>query len=206
MRRHRHLTLHEQQRLISESIAWQGFALCHVLASAHEPAYSYTVGLARPDAQRPELVISGLATELRVAWLLDLGFRMQGPPPLATRRRIAQDLGLARDALRFPPGGEVFEPGKRYLDLAAHGVPTCFARLDPACYHTHLGQAVVFHGSCAFPVLQVIWPDPRGFFPWEASFDRRFAGMQRLLFDPSSLGQASADVIRPDRGGEEGRF
>jgi hypothetical protein len=195
MRRHRHLTLHEQQRLISESIAWQGFALCHVLASAHEPAYSYTVGLARPDAQRPELVISGLATELRVAWLLDLGFRMQGPPPLATRRRIAQDLDLARDALRFPPGGEVFEPGKRYLDLAAHGLPTCFARLDPACYHTHLGQAVVFHGSCACDRR------PRGFFPWEASFDRRFAGMQRLLFDPSSLGQASADG-----GGEERQF
>ncbi len=72
---------------------------------------------------------------------------------------------------------------------------------DPACYHTHLGQAVVFHGSCAFPVLQVIWPDPCGFFPWEASFDRRFAGMQRLLFDPSSLGQASADG-----GGEERQF
>lgn len=203
MRRHIHLTQEEQQRIIREGIARQGFALLHVLASTHEPAYSYTVGLFTPGRQRPELVMSGLKTEHRVAWLLALGFRMQGPPPLATRRRIAREKGVPLDALVYPPGGEVFEPGKRYLDLADNQLPTCFAQIDPAYYQTHLGQAIVFHGSSTCPVLQVIWPDPCGLFPWETNVDRHFVGMQRLLFDPHHFMQMPVDMISQNEGREE---
>src|SRR5512146_1155005 len=110
MHHHIHLSQHEQQQQIREGIALQGFALRHVLASADEPAYSYTIGLFTPGSQKPELVLSGLSTALRVAWLLDLGFRIQGPPPLATRQQMAREQGVTLDSLVFPKGGVVFEP------------------------------------------------------------------------------------------------
>lgn len=178
MAKHIHVSQHEQQGQIREGIALQGFALQHVLASAEEPAFSYTVGLAAPGTARPELVISGLHTVTRVAWLLDIGFRMQGPPPPETRQRLARLQGRVPV---FPAGGERFVPGKRYRDLADQGLPTCFAEVARAYYETHLGQAIAFHGGTAFPVLQVIWPDPHGFFPWEPSFDQHWQPRQRLL-------------------------
>ncbi len=187
MKKHRYLTQEEQQTHIRESIAWQGFALQHVLASAREPAFSYTVGLHTPGSQKPEIIMSGLKTETRVAWLLDIGFRIQGPPPLVTRQQIAQAQGAPLDTLVFPSGGAVFQPGVRDDDLAGYGLPTVFAEVDAEAYETHLGQAVAFHRSSAFPVLQLVWPDPHGFFPWEAAFDSRWRTQQQLLFDPQRL-------------------
>lgn len=171
MEKHRHLTQEEQQAHIRQSIAWQGFAIQHVLASAHEPAFSYTVGLHTLGSQKPEVVMSGLKTETRVAWLLDIGFRIQGPPPLATRQQIVQAHGVLLETLVFPPGGAIFQPGKRDDDLAGHGLPTVFAEIDAQAYETYLGQAVAFHRSSAFPVLQLVWPDPHGFFPWFCEVD-----------------------------------
>lgn len=184
---HRHPSKEAQLAHIRAGIALQGFALLHVLGTRQEPAYSYTVGLHQPGSNRPELVISGLQTALRVAWLLDLGFRIQGPPPLETRQRIAQSQGIPLDAQVYPPGGTIFEPGKCTLDLAGNGLPTFFAMVDPAAYETHLGQAILFHQTHTFPALQVVWPDTHGHFPWEASFETRFVGKQCFLFDMASL-------------------
>lgn len=184
MKKPQHLPPSIQQQQIRESIAFQGFALQHVLASEKEPAFSYTIGLHTPGSQRPELFISGLRVETRVAWLLDLGFRLQGPPPLATRQQLARARGISLHALTFPAGGAVFEPGKRYPDFSHTGLPACFAAVAPEQYETHLGQALVFHGSASFPVLQLIWPDTQGRFPWEEGFEQRFVGKQRLLCDP----------------------
>ena len=153
---HRHQILQEH---IHASIALQGFALCHVLGTECQPAFSYTVGLHTPGTQKPELLISGLKPEARVAWLLDPGFRIQGPPPLSTRQRIAQAQGVSLQALQFPAGGMVFQPGKRSSQWAAYGLPTLFAELAPEHYETHLGQALVFHRTKQFPCLQLIWPD-----------------------------------------------
>src|SRR5690242_13625533 len=82
---HRHFSMDALQQQIREGITLQGFAIRHVLSSGKEPEYSYSVGLHVPGSIRPELFISGLSVHTRIAWLLELGFRIQGPPPLATR-------------------------------------------------------------------------------------------------------------------------
>src|SRR6185312_13110219 len=178
---HRCVSLQELQAQIRAGIALQGFALRHVLASEHEPAFSYTVGLSAPGSCRPEILISGLSVEARVAWLLEIGFQIQGPPPLATRRQMARVQGVALEALTFPPGGAVFQPGKRYDDLAESGLPLCFAEIAPEHYESHRGQAIVFHRTTAFPVLQLIWSDPHGAFPWEEAYESPLHLAQRLL-------------------------
>jgi hypothetical protein len=33
--------------------------------------------------------------------------------------------------------------------------------------HVHLGYALWFYCGMGFPVLQVVWPDRSGHFPWD---------------------------------------
>jgi hypothetical protein len=184
---HRHRSQAQLQQEIREGIALQGFALRHVLEADDEPAFSYTVGLHTQQSQRPELLISGLHIETRVAWLLELGFRMQGPPPLHTRRQIALSQGVPLERLDFPPGGQIFQPGVCYRGLADNDLPACFGLVAREQYAAHFGQALAFHGSATFPVLQLVWTDPQGHFPWDRNFDQKWSQRQRLLFDPQII-------------------
>src|SRR2546425_812633 len=99
---HRHFTMNELLQQIREGIALQGFAIRHVLPSGSSPAYTYTVGLHQAGTSVPELVISGLSTETRVAWMLELGFQIKGPPPLATQQQMEKALAPGQ-TLTFPP-------------------------------------------------------------------------------------------------------
>jgi hypothetical protein len=128
--------------------------------------------------------MSGLSLKARVAWMLHLGLLIQGPPPLSTRQRQAQAAGVPVKMLSYPTGGSVFQPGVRYLDLAAQGLPTCFGEVEPQYYGAYLGQAIIFHQTVTFPILQVVWSDRTGRFPWEEGADPRWRKQQRLLFDP----------------------
>ncbi len=183
MFRHCYIPMKTLQQQIREDIARQGFSLRHVVAHS-EPEWTYTVGLHTKGASRPELFMSGLSRKARVARMLHLGLLIQGPPPLSTRRRLARRAGVSVEAISFPAGGSVFQPGVRYLDLAAQELPTCFGEVEPQYYQEYLGQAIVFHRTDTFPILQVVWSDPQGHFPWEENANPRFRDQQRLLFDP----------------------
>ncbi len=180
---HHHVSMEELQRQIRESITLQGFAIRHVTSFGKHPEFSYTVGLHTRGSTKPELFMSGLSRETRVHWMLHLGFLIQGPPPLETQQRMARDEGIPVGKLVFPPGGRVFQPGVRYTDLAGNGLPTCFGEVEPQYYDEHFGQAIVFHGTQTFPVLQVIWCDTHGRFLFGPDFEYRFKDKQRLLFD-----------------------
>lgn len=184
MHDHHHLSMDTLQRHIRESITLQGFAIRHVTSFGRHPEFSYTVGLYTPGSTKPELFISGLSRTTRVYWLLHLGFLIQGPPSLAAQQRLAKAQGVPRESLVFPQGGYVFQPGVCYTNLAENGLPTCFGEVEPCYYHDYFGQAIVFHGTQTFPVLQMVWSDTQGCFPFEQHFERRFQGKQRLLFDP----------------------
>jgi hypothetical protein len=184
MKPHRHVSMAVLQKEIQEGIALQGFAIRHVLPSNTESEFTYTVGLHLPGSPRPELFMSGLSRETRAQWMLHLGFLIQGPPPLATQREMALAQGVPVESLTFPVGGLVFQTGIRYPDLAGNGLPTCFGEVDQHYYEDYFGQALVFHKTAAFPVLQVVWPDTHGHFPFEPAFERCFQGKQHLLFDP----------------------
>lgn len=184
MPRHCHVSMEELQRQIRESIGFQGFAIRNVLSSNNHPEFTYTVGLHLPGSERPELFISGLSRAARVQWILHLGFLIQGPPPLEGYMRKARQQGISVKDFRFPPGGKVFKSGVCYRDLAEGDFPTCFGEVERRYYHHHFGQAIVFHGTHNFPVLQVVWSDTKGHFPWDPQFEARFRGQQRLLFSP----------------------
>lgn len=167
--------------------ALQGFAIQHVQGSDGCPDFAYTIGLY--ERGYPELLISGLSAQTRVHWLLDLGFRMVGPPPLKTRLKgyactlLARVQGQRVTWPSFPPGGQKIQAGIRYSDLAEDGYPTIFANVAPAFYHTHLSLAMRYYGHRDFPVLQVVWPDVAERFPW----DERSHTCQQCFFDQRHL-------------------
>lgn len=184
MHHHRHFSMKTLQKQIRDGIALQGFAIRHVISCGKAPECTYTVGLHTPGSSMPELFMSGLSRHMRVQWMLSLGFLIQGPPPGEAQQRLAERQGVPVETLLFPPGGRMFRPGVRYLDLAGNGLPTCFGEVEQRYYADHFGQAIVFHRTQTFPVLQVVWSDTRGRFPWDQDFQRRLQDEQCLLFDP----------------------
>lgn len=179
-----HFSMEELREQIRQDIARQSFSIRHVLSDGVYPPFTYTVGLHQPGTPFPELFISGLSMLTRVHFMLLLGFMMKGPPSRSIQRRIAREQGVGVDALSFPPGGVPFEPGRRYRGFAADGLPMCFGPVEKQLYDKLLGQAVVFHGQADFPVLQMIWSDTRGRFPWNAHYQRGTRFHQQILFDP----------------------
>jgi hypothetical protein len=179
--RDEHAHQHDQQG-ISAMVAYQGFALFHGRA-ATGGGWTHTIGLYDPESCRPELFICGLTIELRVQWLLDLGFQMKGPPSRQALEDEAHERGIPAGELNYPPGGRVFESGRIYC-LAQGNLPGCFGRVDPQHYETFLWHACAYHGHTDFPALQYVFSDPSGWFSWQAECEPRTRRAQMLLFDP----------------------
>jgi uncharacterized protein DUF4262 len=96
---------------------------------------------------------------------------------------MAREQHVPLNSLVFPRGGQVFLPGVRYDDLAENDLPTCFGQVEAQYYDAYFGQALAFHQKHPFPVLQMVWGDRLGTFPWENGFERQFQKKQHLLFD-----------------------
>ncbi len=185
MTRNKHQIQLQIQHEIRQMVAQQGFAMRHVFDPKRKhPQWSYTVGLTTPRSPAPEVFMSGLSLQARVAWLLDLGYQIKGPPPRATQQRMAHVEGIPRESLHFPAGGRQFVPGTIYRDVASNGLSACFGVVDHRYYEDFFGQAIVYHGDASFPVLQFVWTDTKNHFPWDAGYEKRFTGQQELLFDP----------------------
>ncbi len=64
----------------------------------------------------------------------------------------------------------------------------CFLRVRPHWYGSFLGYAQWYNGTAGgFPVLQLVWPDASGRFPWEAGCTLS-PGTQLLLGAPPDTG------------------
>lgn len=64
------------------------------------------------------------------------------------------------------------------------GVPVVFKRVDKARYKDYLGYAMWYHEGSGFDVLQCVWPDKAGKFPWDAGFREDLLPLQPLLAKP----------------------
>ncbi|SRR6266487_871879 len=171
---------HHDQQAIQSMVDYQGFALFH---GGGARGWSHTIGLYDPHYQRPELFIWGLTLQLRVAWLLDLGFQMQGPPSSRALLEESRALGIPIAELGYHRGGKVFETGRVYR-FAEGELPGCFGMVEPHYYEEFLWHARAYHEHADFSVLQYTWSDPVGRFPWDEACDPRTRLSQRLLFDP----------------------
>ncbi len=139
-----------------------GCHIMHIIEDEKGPEYSFSIGLYL-NYSHPEIVIFGL------------DHKITNP----TINRIAS---LIREGREFSDGqtsDELFE-----------GLEVVFLSVERKYYGPYLGYANWFyqHLPQPFPVLQLVWPDKQGRFPWEKEFSPELHTRQPLLTDS----QASA--------------
>ncbi|MDG4834181.1 DUF4262 domain-containing protein [Solwaraspora sp. WMMD1047] len=132
-----------RQEEIIDRIGW---AVMHVLPTYDDPdittPFAYTVGLTAHDY--PELIIAGLPPEVAHGLLNDLAGR------------------LYDKAERFACGQRISDLIAGYDAVLVEGAP--IDALLP-------GVAIARYGRNRVRLLQVVWPDPQGRFPWDAGYD-----------------------------------
>jgi hypothetical protein len=132
-------------------IARHGVAIVSVGAARDAPAFSYTVGLS--DDGLPELLVTGLPPEVAQPVLNDLAVRLRRDGALPVSEPLADVFAGMPAVLQEVP----FARCAAYVRVAAD------RRQGP------------------LRVLQLIWPDAAGRFPWEAGYDQRFRTVQPVL-------------------------
>jgi len=131
---------------------------CHILNVAGDGRsdFSYSVGL-YANYGHPEIVILGL--------------------PSATAMGL---INMVRD--RAASGAPV-EDGTM-ADGLARGYPVAFVSVEQEHFVDRFGFANWFYRALPageFPVLQLVWPDRQGLFPWHAAFDPGLRPVQPVL-------------------------
>lgn len=105
-----------------------------------------------------------------------------GPYRLPILMNIVWDVArsMLREGARYQAGSSqtVVAQGQTYPS------PFFFASVEQRYMHAYPKAAVDYYASTAFPLMQIVWPDTRGLWPWQAGFEEQFAGTQPLLFDP----------------------
>jgi hypothetical protein len=131
-----------RQEEIIDTVGW---AVMHVLPTADDPdtttPFAYTVGL---TAHHPELLIAGLPPEVAHGLLNDLAGRVYDKAERFTHGQRVSDLIAGYDA------------------VLVEGAP--IDALQP-------GVAIARYGRDQVRLMQVVWPDPQGRFPWDTGYD-----------------------------------
>jgi len=131
---------------------------CHLVAiptDEHGPGYVFSIGLYL-HFQHPEFLLIGLDYQVAGTAINDMSALIQ------QGRRFRH-----RDIVN-----EIFE-----------NVSVMLVDVHPKFYREFLGTALWFYRSVGyeFPVLQIVWPDKRGRFPWDSDFDERARERQPVL-------------------------
>lgn len=119
----------------------RGWSVLTIPEDAEGPPFAFTLGL-WAHAHHPELLMVGQHTE-----------NMQG------------DLNAACRAISA--GRPHFEAGQSITGLRT-GPTGQFLTVPPSAYRDYLGYALWLYGNQEFPVLQCVWADPHGRYPWHA--------------------------------------
>ena len=142
------------RKLLSD-IERVGWHILNIEGDDEGPPYSFSVGFYH-TLHHPEILIIGIPHETAVELLNTFG--------LLIKR------------------GAKFKIGDQSLEIIQE-LPLAFTDVPTDCFREYLGYAVWFYQSVDFPVLQCVWPDKAGLFPWEAGYDNRLSQRQPVLAD-----------------------
>jgi len=134
-----------------------GWSVVLIPATDAGPGWAYTIGLWHSH-DSPELAMFG--------------------GDVYEMEEILNTLGRQAAEGRAPGDGERREDVLR-------GWPVVFRAAGPLWYEAAFGGALAFYRRTPIPFLQVVWPDPRGLFPWDAGTGGVYRRAQPALWvDP----------------------
>ncbi|MER7719627.1 DUF4262 domain-containing protein [Streptomyces flaveolus] len=137
-----------------QQVEEHGWSVVMVPADDEGPGFAYTIGLWHTHAV-PELAMFGLDIQTMHLLLNTLGHKAAAGTPL--------------------------EP-----DTECHGViedrPVILKPADLRWYREFFGGAISFYRRPPFPVLQAVWPDTDGRFPWQPGTPKQYRQSQPQLW------------------------
>ncbi|MFW0952844.1 DUF4262 domain-containing protein [Vibrio parahaemolyticus] len=128
-----------------KDIEQYGCHILHVMEEGEYPGFSYSIGIEKTSSQ-PEIIITGLNQEV-AHWIVN-----------EYNNRVK--------------AGEIFKPDEYYSGFL-EGFDITFKEVSPEYYAEYFGWANWLYKGNNFKVLQFIYPDTSGVWPWdsEASAD-----------------------------------
>lgn len=127
------------------------------VADEHElPGWAYSVGMWH-SMRSPEVCIFGLRVRDMQVWVNAIGAQIRAGQPLRV--------------------------GERRMGVL-DGFPVWLRPVDPTWYPDMFGMVMHFYQRPPVPVLQMIWPDREGRFPWEPDAGERCRTAQPRLWLP----------------------
>ncbi|AXY75987.1 DUF4262 domain-containing protein [Paraflavitalea soli] len=144
----------EAKQAILDNIEKYGCHLALLEPDNYLPGFAYTIGLFKRFGH-PEIICFGLKTEI-------LG-------------------SLLNEACNRIMNGETLTTNKLYSGfLGGHQIQ--FLQVDKEHYQNYVGYAGWFYDQTFdFPLLQLVWPDKQGHFPWDKDFNADWKFKQPLL-------------------------
>ena len=144
-------------RKLVDDVTGHGWHLVNVLSEPGQPPWTFTVGMWH-NFRQPELAMFGLRGPDMGRWINQIG-----------------------EQIRKGDAPEADESRSGILD----GADVQFAPADKSWYTDLFGYGSWFSKSW-FPVLQVVWPDKEGNWPWDGGAGERCRRDQPNLWIPAS--------------------
>ncbi len=120
-----------------------GWHIIHILEEDEQPKYSFSIGFYYQFGQ-PEILIIGLEFNLSHLLINDIGRHLQQ--------------------------GECLKEGLHYSEYIEN-YDICFKTVARKYYSEYFGYACWFYQNIDnFPIMQCIFPDRHGRFPWETGY------------------------------------
>jgi hypothetical protein len=131
-----------------------GWSVVLIPATDAGPGWAYTIGLGHSHGS-PELAMFG--------------------GDIYEMEEVLGTLGRQGADGRLPSDGERREDVPR-------GWPVTFRAVDPRWHQAAFGGATAYYRSTPLTFLQVVWPDPKGLFPWDLGVDAAYLSAQPALW------------------------
>jgi hypothetical protein len=153
-------------------VAEYGWHVVRVLEKSETPGWAFSIGIYR-NFNHPEVVVFGLNGDLMHSVINSIG----------------EDVRT----------GKRFEVDGHYPDLI-EAYSCTFKPVSPVWYYDFLGYANWFYKNQTYPVLQCIWPDRNGRYPWESEFNPNWLWAQPLLFHDQADQARTVELLKSMEG------
>jgi len=164
--RFRQRELEPDERKLIDDVEAHGCHIIQVRPDNEIPGWSYTIGLYE-NFRQPEVIVVGLKEDTAHS--------------------------LLNEVCRLFRNGANFHERDRKSDLLAN-VECEFRSVEGRWLEARvMGYANWFYGGTEYPVLQCVYPDLKGVFPWEEGFDVSWRSRQALLFPDAPQSHVERD-------------
>ncbi|MGV3756493.1 MAG: DUF4262 domain-containing protein [Verrucomicrobiota bacterium] len=131
---------------------------CHIVgipADEHSPGFAFSIGMYL-NYQQPEVMVFSLPWDVAQSVINSMRERFENG-------HVPKHKGAEADLIE--------------------GFDMVTMNVHPEFYREYFGTAIWFYKSIGakFPMMQLVWPDKKAFYPWDKKFTPKYKALQPVL-------------------------